>query len=71
MAFIYKPPPDAEKILRDLAELIAHSYKLRITIIIEGPHPDERSTSIIDRLGLRQEITDRVCNDGDGRMDAI
>jgi hypothetical protein len=71
MAFVYKPPPDAEKILRDLAELIAHSYKLKITITIDGPSRGETSTTVIDRLRRLNEVPDRVCNDGDGRMDAI
>ena len=44
-----KPPPDPQKVLADLAEVIAASFKQRITILVESSGEMEGSTTVIDR----------------------
>ena len=52
MAHYQKPTPDAHKILTDLAELIAASYKQRITLTMESNSGQETQTVVIDRLAI-------------------
>jgi hypothetical protein len=49
MAHYQKSPRDVHAILEDLAELIAASFKQRITITIESSSGQEHSTTVIDR----------------------
>jgi hypothetical protein len=53
-----KPPPDPHQVLADLAELIASSFKQRITIIVDSSGGMEHSTTVLDRrLPSEQEKT--------------
>ena len=58
MAEYTKPPPAPHKVLTDLAEVIAASFKQRITIIVESSGGIEHSTTVLDRrLPSEQEKT--------------
>jgi hypothetical protein len=61
MSNYQKPAPDPHKVLTDLAEVIATSFKQRITLIVESSGGLEGSTTVIDRritLAAAKESSD-------------